>query len=131
MKEKQFRIRCNKTGEVIDREQSYEGECFKWLADGENITIEQCLGVKDSVGTLIWEGDTVVWYGYDEDNEYFKRWIEDGDNSVYDLIPSIEKERAVVSLKNAPYCWLEDKQEFDVYEGGRILFYHNCVVLSN
>lgn len=51
-----FRVRDNSGKE---RHQEFNGECWAWLAQGEDIDIEKSTGYKDRFGVEIFEGDKV------------------------------------------------------------------------
>ena len=54
--ELKFRVYCNVKKDYI--EQSYNGECFKWINEGvKNLTLEQYTGYKDVFNQDIYIGD--------------------------------------------------------------------------
>lgn len=58
MRKLEFRAIWNKTGELMG-DQAYNGQCFAWLAEGQDITIEQFTGLLDKNGVKIFEGDLI------------------------------------------------------------------------
>lgn len=52
-----FRAKDGQTGKIL--EQSYNGECWKWLDEGMNIIIEKSTGIFDRFDNEVFEGDRV------------------------------------------------------------------------
>ena len=52
---------------LTSEDQQYVGQCFKWIAEGQDLILRQWTGLHDSAGVKIFEGD-LFYYACPSDN---------------------------------------------------------------